>query len=107
MKRGWRFSLRPFQAYPLSYPCYATAGPTIQHTYKSTVLAPGLPSYPPDPQATAQHGAVIAILAAVRRPPAAGGRARAFCMRGRRDTMLHWRPGHFVRADARRHPSRD
>ena len=57
---------------------------SCQHAYKSAVLALGLTSYPPNPQPGAQHGAVIAILAAVRRAMHFGGRARAFCMRGRR-----------------------
>ena len=68
-----------------------------QHAYKSAVLALGLPSYPPNPQAGAHHGAIIAIPTAVRRAMHFGGRARAFCMRGRRDKMRPWHPGHFVR----------
>ena len=67
-----------------------------QHAYKSAVLALGLPSYPPNPQAGAHHGAIIAIPTAVRRAMHFGGRARANFMRGRRDMIRHWRPGHFV-----------
>ena len=68
-----------------------------QHAYKSAVLALGLTSCPPNPQASAQHGAIIAIPTAVRRAMHFGGRARAFCMRGRRGHIRHWRPGPFVR----------
>ena len=71
-----------------------------QHPYESVVLALGLTSYPPNPQAGAQHGAIIAIPTAVRRAMHFGGRARAFCMRGRRDWIRHWHPGHFVRLAA-------
>ena len=60
------------------------------------MLALGLPSYPPNPQAGAHHGAIIAIPTAVRRTMHFGGRARANFMRGRRDMIRHWRPGHFV-----------
>ena len=58
-----------------------------QHAYKSAVLALGLTSCPPNPQAGAHHGAIIAIPTAVRRAMHFGGRARAFCMRGRRTSF--------------------
>ena len=61
------------------------------------MLALDLPSYPPYPQAGVEHGAIIAILATRPRAMHFGGRARAFCMRGRGDKMGPWRPGHFVR----------
>ena len=73
-----------------------------QHAYKSAVLALGLSSCPPNPQAGAHHGAIIAIPTAVRRTMHFGGRARAIFMRGRRDGIRHWRPGHFVQRGARR-----
>ena len=60
------------------------------------MLALGLPSYPPNLQAGAQDGAIIAILAARPRAMHFGGRARAIFMRGRRGHIRHWRPGHFV-----------
>ena len=69
-----------------------------QHPYESVVLALGLTSYPPNPQAGAQLGAIIAIPTAVRRAMRFGGRARAFCMRGRRGHIRHWHPGPFVRS---------
>ena len=76
----------------------APLSPTsCQHAYESAVLALGLTSCPPNPQASAHHGAIIAIPTAVRRAMHFGGRARAFCMRGRRGHIRHWRPGHFVR----------
>ena len=49
------------------------------------MLALGLPSYPPTLHKRVEHGAIIAILAARPRAMHFGGRARAFCMRGRRD----------------------
>ena len=64
------------------------------------MLALGLPSYPPNLQAGAQDGAIIAIPTAVRRTMHFGGRARAIFMRGRRDRIRHWRPGHFVAGTA-------
>ena len=73
-----------------------------QHAYESAVLALGLPSYPPNLQAGAQDGAIIAILAARPRAMHFGGRARAIFMRGRRGHIRHWRPGHFVASPARR-----
>ena len=54
---------------------------SCQHAYESALLALGLASCPPNPQAGAHHGAIIAIPTAVRRAMHFGGRARAFCMR--------------------------
>ena len=65
---------------------------SCQHAYESAVLALGLTSCPPNPQAGAHHGAIIAIPTAVRRAMHFGGRARAFFMRGRRGQIRHWRP---------------
>ena len=63
-----------------------------QHAYKSAVLALGLPSYPPNPQAGAHHGAIIAIPTAVRRAMHFGGRAGEFHARpaGHDPTLASW-----------------
>ena len=55
-------------------------------------LALGLPSYPPNPQAGAHHGAVIAIPAAVRRAMQFGARARPFrrAAEGQNATLASW-----------------
>ena len=76
---------------------YAKLSPTSrQHAYKSAVLALGLSSCPPNPQAGAHHGAIIAIPTAVRRDARARRSFWPFCMPARRDMIRHWRPGHFV-----------
>ena len=73
---------------------YATGTPlsptSCQHAYKSAVLALGLTSYPPNPQARAQHGAVIAIPDAVVATAATVASALIvlpFCMPGRWDRI--------------------
>eukprot|EP01043_Picozoa_sp_COSAG02_P030450 COSAG02_NODE_1944_length_10307_cov_7.826019_5_plen_61_part_00 len=50
----------------LSYGGAPLSPTSRQHAYKSAVLALGLTSCPPNPQAGAHHGAVIAIPHAVR-----------------------------------------
>ena len=53
------------------------------------MLSLGLPSFPPNPQAGAQHGAIIAIRDAARATAAFRRSFWPFCMRGRRDNMRH------------------
>ena len=55
-----------------------------QHAWQSAVLALGLSSSPPNPQAGAQHGAIIAIPDAARATAAFRRSFWPFCMRGRR-----------------------